>query len=87
MAPAIRNVYRNIFFNYVGPLQSYRTQVIRELIQYRGIDPDLFLRLFPVTLFDGFPDSRQCLNAISGIKTRGINGMPVPGTTGKSFIR
>src|SRR4051794_12403807 len=76
--PAIRTKYRSIFFN-----KSFdRPQMIRELLQHRCIEIDLFLRLLPAPLLDGFPDPRQGLYTITGIKARCINHMPVPSAAG-----
>jgi len=69
------------------PSGSDRVQVVRELLQDGGIDRDLILRFLPITLFYCFPDARQCFYAIAGIKTGGIDGMPVPGAPGETVIR
>src|SRR5258708_3879360 len=78
-----RTIYRSVFFNTLPD----RVQVVREFFQDRGRDFNLFLCLFPIALFDGFPDARQCFYAISGIKARSINSMPVPRAAGKPVIR
>src|SRR5260370_12214578 len=81
----MRTIYRSVFFNTLS--EPDRVQVVREFFQDRGRDFNLFLCLFPIALFDGFPDARQCFYAISGIKLRSINSMPVPGAAREPLCR
>lgn len=78
-------VYIVLFFS--NRLEWYRGQIVGEPFDDGGVQFYLLLRLDEIALLYRFPDAGQGLYAITGIETRGVDGMPVPGASGQPVIR
>src|SRR5262245_48816773 len=54
-------------------------------IKYSGDDGHVLIYLRPTALLDGFADAWKCLRAVAGVKTRCVDHVAVPVTSGQSI--